>query len=301
MPLVNNIGSNNYVKVTRVYVNSDEDQDGENPDNLLVKLQTPVKNPIAIECKGYNIPNTAAPTFITGSNDRVDFYLQDVDNDVTRIKTITFPQEQFSYYNSSGSGLSYIDFLETSINTIIEADDYFGAGTLFALFAHVFERDDFKTELEIDSDEASFRWGFLFASGPNSSRSAYKQMGFDKQDYYAEDPDDLYWWTIVSPYTTIMLPYRYVDIIVDEAREFRPLLRIFFLREGYLQSNDYNASRTRYITSDPVNELRYLTIRPTLDDGSPLPTSRAYNLEFVIYSLSPEVHVPKYINDYFII
>lgn len=298
MPLQDPKSVSNYIKVNKIWINSDEKVDG-NAYNYRVVLKEQIQYVTGMELTSYNLPNTIAPTF-SSVTDKLDFFISDgVD---TTVLTLEFPIDRYVYEaNFDTVGTGYTDTLQTLLQDATDADPWFGVDGPYHLYWTVNSRADEKTEVVLDTDgEVGFTFGFNFTSGPNTDQAANYAMGFEKQDYV--DDGNL---TLVSPNKTIMEPYRYIDINIDEVKEFQPFARVFITTNPFygITSNEINVARTRMISSEPIRRLQHLTIKITLEGGvvPPVDDSLPHDLGITIFSVANEGEVPAWVNQTFVL
>ena len=312
MPLQNEKSEKNYTKISRVYTNSSEREEGGNLYSYRIKLANEVQFVTGIELTSYNLPNEISPSFVaengsfTGAN-MVDFYLWDDSSDYSEQFTVEFPEKKYVYSNSLDESNSYIDVLADLMGDAISTSPVFGDAGPFNLTWNPYLDAANRTVLGLNTT-GSVRWGFTFASGPNSSNTAAYVMGFELADYDSDynDPDTVIYNSITSPNATNLTPYRYVDISLEEARELRPLSRIYVTSDPFygITRNEINVTRTRLLSSEPVRILRHLTITITLEGGRPPPAnsgSLPHDLGFTIFSLANEETVPDWLKQSFVL
>jgi hypothetical protein len=138
---------------------------------------------------------------------------------------------------------------------------------------------------------------FLFASGPNQTNSAHIAMGFTKID------------TPVSPIqvsltATQLRPFRFIDINLDAAAEFKPLKRIYMVDSISAGSvrNDIDITRTRLLSSQPLRSLNRLRVRITLENGvMPPDTGVSHDFTLTVFSVANELNVPSWLRQTFVL
>jgi len=312
MPLQNEKSTRNYTKITRVYTNSSDREEGGGLYSYRIKLLNELQYVTGVELTSYNLPNEISPSFIAengsfpGTN-MVDFYLWDDDSDYSEHFSVEFPQKKYVYSDSFDETNSYIDTLADLMGVAISTSLVFGDAGPFNLRWNPYVDAANKTVLGLNTVN-NVRWGFTFASGPNSANTAAYVMGFELADYDSDynDATTVIYNSITSPNATVLNPYRYVDVSLEEARELSPLARIYVTSDPFygITQNEINVSRTRLLSSEPVRILRYLTITLTLEGGRPPPTSSGalpHDLGFTIFSLANEETVPDWLNQAFVL
>lgn len=285
MPL-QKTGSPNYVKVTQFYVNSDDRLSGSVYD-YYVDLTDEVQYVAGMEVTAVNFPMDMAPTFLAGGpttkgTDKLDFELKSGGN--TEQFTVTFPRARYSYAATPAIGtLSYTAVLKQLMQEAVVGSANFSTVT-FTVTSDAEER----TSVTVSAGTLSF----LFASGTNAGNSAFSPMGFTQTDTVAAS-------SIVSPKKTNLRPYRFIDINIEEAREFSPNFRVWTTSPNSMSLSTI-PHRTRLLSSKPIHRLKRLRITITLEGGL-LPTYDEGGHDFLvtIFSLSNEQSVPPWVRQGF--
>lgn len=298
MPLQDEKTDQVYVKITKIYINSDERDDG-NIYSYRIKLNEEIQYVAGMELTSYNLPIGVAPSFLDTSN-KLDFSITDGGN--TSSFSVEFATIPMDYVDGGVDNAyrSYVDQVETLINDAVDSDPVFGtAGYNCAVTVN--SNTNFTTNIEFaDGGFDATTFTLNFETGPNNARSAYKIMGFEKQDYSAFSGN-----TITSPNQANMQSYRFVDINIEEARELRPLSRIYMNTNSYegVTVNETNITRTRLLSSDPIRSLRYLTVKITLEGGvsPPITGQDPHDLGLTIFSVANENSVPNWVTQTFIL
>lgn len=142
---------------------------------------------------------------------------------------------------------------------------------------------------------APFDYGqirFLFATGPSNRDSAYKQMGFAKEDTIPDAITN----GVVGTFLPNPTPFRYIDINIREFSEFKPVARAYALTKTHQQPFNSVPETTRLL-SRPLQRLTSLHINISVAGGLPPANfgSRNHNLEFEILSLEPSIDIPSWV------
>ena len=312
MPLQLEKSERNYTKVSRVYTNSSDREEGGDLYSYRIKLPNELQFVTGIELTSYNFPNEISPSFIAengafpGTN-MVDFYLWDDSSDYSEHFTIEFPQKKYVYSDSFDESNSYVHVLRNLMRDAISTSPVFGdAGSLNLTWNYYVDSTN-RTVLGLNTVD-NIRWGFTFASGPNSANTAAYAMGFELADYDSDynDSTTVIYNSITSPNATNLNPYRFVDVSLEEARELNPLARVYVTSDPFygITQNSVNVSRTRLLSSEPVRILRYLTITITLQGGRPPPINTGalnHDLGFTIFNLANEETVPDWLQQSFVL
>lgn len=286
-----------YVRTDKLFINSNDRSSGTVTD-YTIDLKTQLQNVIAIEITGYNLPLALAPTFtsrtslINPGNDKVDFCISN--GVITSNFTFTWPSKQYTYSNVTVPYLSYVDTLQQLLNLSIASDPTFGAlGPNSATFVAAIDPDERTVVTVYGTGVTGF--GFRFASGPNAADSAYNSMGFTKVDTLVAR-------TVTSSGFTRLRPFRFVDINIDAAKEFKPLKRIYMtdLLTFGTTRNDADLTRTRLL-NQPVRSLQRLQISLSLENNiKPVDQGLAHDLTLTIFSLNNEQVLPKWLKQSFV-
>lgn len=277
----------NYVKIDRVYVDSG-DRDEGTVSKYKINLTQQIEDVVGIAMTSYLMPSSATPTFLKGTNDKVDFRLSA--GALTKDFTFFWPSLSFTYQNVANPYLSYVNSLFQSLNVATLNDPDFGTnGPNFAIF-EVLVDVNLKTNVIVRGFGIT-NFQFLFASGPNNEEAANVQMGFPTA---VDTPAGQT--SIVSPNRVQLDPYTRVEIRVDEVKELQPLDVIYNTNSAYFGTvyNSVNVTRTQLLT-EPIRNLKSLTISLTID-GQPIVDQERNNhcLSFTIFSLSKDPHIPEW-------
>lgn len=287
-----------YVRIDKLFINSNDRSSGTVTD-YTIDLKTQLQNVIAIEVTGYNMPLAIAPTFtsrtspVNPGNDKVDFCISN--GIITTDFTFTWPSKQYTYSNVTVPYLSYVDTLQQLLNITIASDPTFGIlGPNSATFATTIDPEERTVVTVYGAGVTGFC--FRFASGINTADSAYLPMGFTKVDTLIAK-------TVTSSGFTQLKPYRFVDINIDAAEEFKPLKRIYMtdLLTFGTTRNDADLTRTRLL-NQPVRSLQRLKISLSLENNiKPVDQGLAHDLTLTVFSLNNEQVLPKWLKQSFVL
>lgn len=298
MPLQDDKSRDTWVKVTKIYINSDDREVGD-VYSYKIKLNEEIQYVVGMELTSYNLPTTITPSF-TENTKWLDFSL--TDGSSTSIISVEWPMIPFVYSGSYDQDyMSYVDRLPDLLNAAMDADPVFGAAG-YGCSVFVTDNTDSKTQILFsDGGFDAVTMTLLFDTGPNAANSSYKQMGFERSDYSVYSGE-----TIISPNPVELTMFRYVDINVEEARELKPLARIYRNNNQYsgIATNEVNITRTRLLSSEPIRSLRYLTVKLTLVGGisPPISGQDPHDLGFTIFSVGNENgRIPRYLTQTFIL
>lgn len=300
MPLQDPKSSENYIKVSRLYISS-ADRTSNSPSryDYFITLNQQLQYVVGFEVTGYNFPTAIAPTFVPAQgvnpgNNKVDFSLSN--GIVTTIFSFTWPSNQFNYQNNAVPYLSYVDVLQQLMNNAIQADPVFGAGAPNSAFFSVNVDPSLFTSVTVFGVGVT-GFAFLFGSGANAANSAHIPMGFNKVDTALA-------LTQLSPGITQLQPFRFIDIRIDAAREFDPLKRVYISDQQSYGSvrNDLDITRTRLLSSEPIRSLRRLRVTITLEGGVlPPDTGLDHDFTLTTFSVANEIVLPKWLNQTFVL
>lgn len=300
MPLQDAKSAENYVKVSRLYISSaDRTESSSSRFDYTVVLDQPLQYVIGFEVTGYSFPTSIAPTFVRGNKvnpgtDRLDFSL--TAGATTRVFAAAWPLNQFTYQNNAVPYLSYVDVLQQLLNETIKDDAVFGVGAPHEAFFASTPDPDLRTALAVSgAGVGGFR--LLFASGPNAANSAYLPMGFNKTDTALA-------MSVTSPGQVQLQPFRFIDINIEEAAEYKPLKRIYISDQQSFGSvrNDLDITRTRLLSSAPIRNLQKIRVRITLENGSvPPDTGANHDFTLTTFSVANEITLPKWLRQVFVL
>lgn len=298
MPLQVPRSKENYIRTTKVYLDSEDKVEYTEGNTYRFKLATEIQDVIGCELSGYNLPIDAAPSFVSvtpgfNGTDKADFYLLDKSNSTKSYLDITFPERKLKKYDFSDSTRDYSNVLAGLLNEATALDPYFSA---FDILWRVWI--DYDNTVVIDLNYyilGDLEFGIEFSSGPNAEDGAYQAMGFEKLDYVGAANG-----TLQSPLPVKLDLFRYVDFTVQEFMELGLLDRVNIsdrISDSY--SNESNITRTRLLKDQPPRKLTHLTIFPALDGGRPIPSSVNFSLELVLFNLANEETIPSWVNQVF--
>lgn len=277
-----------YIEVDRFFLDSDDKEEGGTVSDYRVKLNKVVEDVIGIELTAYAVPSSLTPTFLSGTNDTVDFSLSA--GALTKTFTARWPSQSYTYQNVDNPYLSYVNGLAQILGAAVAFDPDFGLnGPNFAFFFSVADVG-LKTDIRV-SGTGITEFRLLFASGPNAAEAANVQMGFPTAVDTAAGVTE-----IVSPQAVKLDIYTRVDITVDEFAELRPLDVVYNTNSAYFGTiyNDKNVTRTQLLTQ-PLRRLEFMTIRLRINGVPVVDTPRnAHSLTFTVFSLSKDIALPKW-------
>lgn len=300
MPLQTSKGPN-YIKVTKAFVDSTDHLEGsKGPYDYVIKLKDDIQYVVGIELTGWNFPNGIAPTFVapgpnfTGTN-TLDFNLS---NGVTTTAfQVIWPEKQYTYQNVTVPYLSYVRTLQQLLNEAIVSDPLFGNGAPNeATFLVDVQPEEHTVVTVTGAGVTGFQ--FLFGTGAGAADASNLAMGFPKADTAAG-------LELTSPNPTNLSPFRYVDVSLVQSAEYTPLQRVYLTSNLYYGTtrNEPNVTRTRLLSSTPIQRLRFLHIKLTLEGGvvPPVTSGLPHDLVFTIFSVANEETIPEWVDQTFVL
>ena len=301
MPLEREKSSQNYVRVSKLFLSSkDRNVNSFGPYDYFIDLDEDIQYVVGMEITGYNFPSEISPTFVAegtkspGTN-KLDFQLEA--GAISKTFTATWPEKQYNYQNVTVPYLSYVLVLAQIMNLAIETDPDFGVGAPNqATFASTPDPEE-RTHVTVTGAGVT-GFAFLFDSGPNEANSAFNAMGYAKTDTVVALDQ-------VSPTRTNLRPFRFIDINLDQAREFTPLKRVYTTDNIYYGTvrNDPNITRTRLLSSQPLRKMQRINVKITLEGGVIPPTTIGldHDLTVTVFSVANETSVPSWVKQVFVL
>lgn len=301
MPLETEKTRENYIKVQKLFLSSaDRNQNSRSVYEYQIDLPTEIQYVIGFEVTGYNFPSEIAPTFVkpgagfNGTN-AVDFELQA--GALVKQFTAFWPEKQYSYENVTVPYLSFVQTLQQLLMGAIQNDPDFGTGAPNEAFIQVLPDPEEVTALNVSGPGVTgFR--FLFATGPNKDDSAFNAMGYNQSD-------TAFTLNEYGPGRTNLKPFRYIDINLREAEEFKPLKRVYTTDNIYYGTvrNDPSISRTRLLSSQPLQRLKRVNISITLEGGVVPPVFQGldHEITLTVFSIANETFVPNWVRQVFVL
>lgn len=290
MPLQIPHSREKYIKVTRVFVDSEE-SDGTISDYRF-SMPEEIQDVVAIEMTAFAVPSSLTPTFLPGLNDQLDFEL--AAGALTRTFSVTWPSFSYVYQNIDVPYLSYSNALRSLMETAVFTDPDFGNGAPNQTDFEFLVSPEELTVLKVSGPGVT-GLRFLFGTGPGRNTSAAKAMGFP------EDVDTAALLLQKSPNPVVLDPFKRVDVTIDEFPELQPLQVIYNTNSTYYGTtyNETNVTRTEFLTKPP-RRISHLTIRVRIDGKPVLNDPRNHHsFTFTVLSLANEVSVPNWAKNQF--
>ena len=326
-----------YVDRHRVFVDSREKIREESlPDGSgfwvgEYSVGTELSDVVGFEVVGYQLRRAIAPTFVrqgtgkgtaTQGNNWLDLRIADVPETTSLEFSVEFEPGSFQGF----AGYTKItDYLDRAMDA--EGDPTFNtangyAFTLGGATAAETARYNalegagtgkwFLLRLENGGDPTVCSLQLKFGTGTNAANSAWDVLGFDEGVDAVTDPVTGLQPLPVRPMN--LRPFRYVDVIVEEAGAARNPVRRIFLEDkeptqlSFLVGDSSRDSTTRTEPSlsqvlDDQSPRRLMTVRVRLQfEGNVIPPASHelhYDLVLDILHLSPEQSVPNWVQQGF--
>lgn len=333
MPLQAQATDNAYIHRTRVYF-SNEDQVAPATDifNYTIALENEISNVIGCELVGFSMAKRLTPTFrgryvlntgkpypdatnfrrtgpnYPAGNSIIDMRVIDETATITLDFAVdldlvvpTSPTLPYTLVNRFLTMDQIGDVLREPIQLALDAQGDATLNTtnytvdvdidvLGRFYCKIYRIGDPTTQATVT---------FLFASGPNSTDSPHRVLGFDQVD---TTPDPLTS-GVQAEFAVDPNPVRYIDISIEEFNEFRPLSRIFV--------SDPNGDFKRPVDKPtefrtmvkPVRVLNQLTVRMQFNDRQEYSYGASYFHEIAleIISLQEVQTKPTWVDQRFIV
>jgi hypothetical protein len=308
--------SDSYLRSDEVYVDSTTDKGNalDTDFTYTVVLKQIFQQMIGLQLTSWDIPYDIAPSFypaglrVTGINS-VDFQLENPDIQVGRqLFSMTWPTKYYTYTNTTNPEADYNVTLARLMNDAISTRLLWDGRVEVGTFRHPLGN----TILTINTVDNTLPLGsttemkLLFLTGASTDSAANVQMGFPVKADYTSSPSTFYSGSteqsIQSPDTTVLRPFPYVDISVDQADK-TPVRRIFLESNQYTRVDSATSSfnELRISTQDTTRRLQRLNIKIRYPNGANpenyVSSAIPHKLGFTVISLSGEVAaIPGYVN-----
>lgn len=324
MALERSSAGDSYLRPSVIDVDSRTDKFNSNDSDFRyrVNLSEQMNNVVTAGITAFNIGPEFAPTFYTGSdtvpgNNKIDFTLSnfDINGGVPSAFSVTIPSRRFQYYTEDDN-MSLTSMLEKLIMNEINSDPSWEDQVTVTVSTHPEQKMVFIISsspfLPVGSTTTM---ELLFDSGANSASNPAAVLGFDVVDYSSNtttlifDEMNNITQAIVSPNSVNLVTTQYVDIVIDQFRQFTPLRRIYLNQNTQERQSELDAVANKppdlIPTDSPPRNLKFLDViikfRNAVDPsvyGEPGPHS--FKLALVQLQSWPE-EVPKYVvQEYFV-
>ena len=325
MPL-QDIGTQSYIKRTRVFISSDDREDDISRDgyDYTVLLKEEIQNVTSIELIGWNLPRYLTASFLGRYTQSVLPYahtnnprnnvpgtsIADVFIvDETATQSVTFvldmelvtpaaPALPVSYAGRKMTTDEIVVALQQAIPLALDAAGHATLNTTnYTLNIGVNTDNQFFFNMHrigLPATQATVQ--FLFASGVNQEDSMHRVLGLPKED------------TAIDPLTSGIQadcaiepePYRYIDVEIKQVPQFKPFARIF--TSGDIHGNEFkrpsNPPESVRLLTEPIRRLDRLGIKLSLQDNKAFNHEiiTGHDLSFEILSIAPTEVLPTWVN-----
>ena len=325
MPLYN-INTPHYLNRRRIFIDTDlrDPEMSINQYDSVYRLDDLYQKVQSIELVAFNVPRAIFPTFVerqthedgtdnTGNN-LIDIRLRDVPLTQELVFTVTIPPSYFKTATELSTVLGPL--IESTMDA--QGDAFFntGAGVAISLFVDTTTSPNEKIiyNSAIGGNSTIISMEFLFETGTNVADSAWKVLGFIKnQDAGGYDVDTGGFITNdpLPSRAVLLQPYRYIDISIEEFPELSPIARIFVTDESITSdtaflsgqppanASSYNRLKgPRLLSSNPLRHIDTFHLRIRFEGNvRPLPEFDHLGMDFTfdMLILSPEQAIPCWV------
>lgn len=301
MPLEVEKTQQNYIKVQKLFLSSaDRNENSKGVYQYQIDLKTEIQYVIGFEVTGYNFPSEISPTFVApgpGFNGTwaMDFTLQA--GALEKTFTAYWPEKLYEYENVTVPYLSFVQVCQQLLAEVVKNDVDFGIGRPNQVTFAVIPDPNEVTVINVSGPGVTgFR--FLWASGPNKNDAAFNAMGFNQVD-------TAFALTTIAPSRINLRPFRYLDINLKEAEEFSPLKRVYTTDNFFYGTirNDPSVTRTRLLSSHPLQRLKKVNVTITLENGivPPVLNGLDHEITLTVFSIANEEFVPNWVRQVFVL
>lgn len=297
-----------FIRKQVVAVDSGDALPGGRPYDYVIPIPV-TRNVVGMELVAWDFPRDLAPTFVPyegtdrpGDN-KLDFTLTHAVGGTVAFE-VTFPSLLYDYENRATPTRNYAYTLETLMSRLVALDATFGPNVQILVDADELER----TVVYVTGVNAyagdSVTLSFNFSTGPNAAASAWRQMGFFENTDYSSVVDvgsDAPRQVLVSPTHTLLDPWQFIDVFVDEyAGPENHLARVYTLPSVFGESFSSAVGagpdfRTRLTTTD-VSRLDKVHVRLRMRGVRPPPRQLNHRFHLAIFNSEEEIGVPGIYN-----
>lgn len=268
-----------YLRPLVVNVDSRRDKfDTDDSDfRYRVELKEQMNNVITAGISSFDCGLDFAPTFYSGSNEtpannKIDFTLQnfDINGGTKETFSVTLPSRRYYYYTEDDNA-SLTKMLEKLFTDAIDANATWEDQVFVTFPTH----PEQKTVILISNNPllpagSTTTLELLFDTGVDSASNPANVLGFDVSDYtsdsttlYFSNTDNLTQ-AIVSPNSVDLATTEYVDICIEQFRQFSPLRRIYLGQEANEKQTEQDSVANKppdlIPTDSPPRDLRFLDV-----------------------------------------
>jgi len=247
------------------------------------RLENALSNVIGMELVDFVVPRNIAPPFAFENQFRLTLsggFLP------PKTYTVTLPDRMYLYSAPNEPLNSYVDMLSAILNDVIASDVDWVDKARFISFTDSRQR----TSLALVSlfyggwagdGSLGFTLDFTIANSP------YTQMGFTEATFtsalatniVALPPVQL----LTSPSPTALKPFRYIDVFVDEFRDFSPFARIYIDPELDSVVRNNTSQPTRLLWK-PLRRLNTISVEIKLPNRQYPISVDTHDLTFVVFT-----------------
>lgn len=297
-----------YLRRVRIMVDPEERDFDRSEDqfDFVFPLNNTYEHVASIELVDYNVRQTLQTWFtdVVPANNWVDIYVEDV---ATGLETLNFSVE---FTPSVRDGVrTLVDLalqIQTELNQQMDAQGHAYFNTANAVIWRVDASELGNVNGVAGALIYSIRIGpvpdtiianFLFGTGANRHRSAARIMGFTDEDTAVFTVGVTTYYNPVPNFIPVMVDDRYLDVIVHQAEEYKPLARIYLTDDTNFERQKLAVKRTRFLTNS-IKRLQELSISLRLPGGrKPIYTvGKGVDLIFELLLVASENHVPEWLN-----
>lgn len=249
-----------------------------------VKLTEEMNNVVTAGITSFDAGLDFAPTFYQGSDDlpgnnKLDFTLQnfDINGGIKTTFSVTLPSRRYYYYTDDDDS-SVTKMLQTLVMNEINANATWEDQVTVTFTTH----PEQKTVITIASSPllpvgSTTTMTLLFNTGVNSSSNPATTLGFEEIDYTSDNTTLVFsqlnnlTQAIVSPNAVDLATTPYIDICIDQFRQFTPLRRIYLGQYQKEKQSEQDAVANKppdlIPTDAPPRNLKFLDITIKFRNG----------------------------------
>lgn len=324
MPLFR-INTSHYLNRKRVFIDSDDKivELSRTAYDTVYDLGELYEKVQSIELVNYNIPRSIVPTFVAerftddgllvNGNNKLDILMTDFPVTISLQWTCTLAQSRFTDVTELAA------YLQEALNDQMNAlgDPFFNISnnvdwTVTAnnnSGSSQFVGFNLEFRARQNGDETLITSEFLFGSGPNKDNAPWNVLGFEPgvdNGGYQDLTNGILTAVIYDPVPdriATVTPYRYVDVLIEEAPELAPVARIFMTdRLNRYTTNRRVINRTRLLSANPIRKISTMRVKLVFEGGIVPPDEwdTGYDLTFDFVILSPEQTIPCWTQQEFV-
>lgn len=275
-------GTGSYLRTREIHIDSSIDKEDENQSDFLfnVVLVNEIQNVISITLSSWNIDKDITPSFwppngTVAGNDMLDIEISNAgyNGGTPFTLSIQLPNANLYWDKNAPKDSNFASVVENLLYAARDAYDKSGLAqlrfTCEYLIPGSFSLFTFLDRFVVGPMTGASPFTLLFQTGPNSDRSCYSQLGFEKLDYDSIDGFALGTITlsgnsqgVASPNPIQLQTFKYVDVNVAQSNK-TPVHRIFTTNPSVFR-NEQSASTLRQQkvdTDQPPRTLKKMSIQ----------------------------------------